>query len=214
MSLIVESTRPGSIRAAAAPVLRTAMNLLITLLFVLLAVASYREFVRTGSVRAFGVLAVNCLFLVLFLIRREATSETTSPRLWMLAFAGSMAPLLLRPTGHAALAGGYAVQLAGLAMLAAALLSLRRSFAVVPGHRGIRQGGFYRIVRHPVYLSELTVTLGVVLAYPTLYNAGIWALECVLQLARARAEERFLCADPVYETYYMKVRYRLVPGVL
>ncbi len=214
MSFTHESTHPTSIPPSAASVLQASMNLLITLLFALLAVASYHEFSRSGSPRAFGVLAVNCLFLGLFLIRRKPTSETASLKLWILAFGGSVVSLLLRPATRADLPGGYAVQLVGLIMLTAALFSLRRSFAVVPGNRGIRQGGLYRIVRHPVYLSELITFLGVVLAYPTAYNAAIWVIDCALQLARARAEERFLAADPVYHAYCERVRYRLIPGVL
>lgn len=198
----------------ARPVAQATLNLVVTLLFVLLAAASYHQFVRTGSVRAFGVLAVNSLFLLLFLARRKAASETTSLKLWLLAFAGTVASLVLRPTAHASLPVGYAVELAGIAMLTAALLSLRRSFAIVPGHRGIRQGGLYRWVRHPVYLSELVVVLGVVLAYPTAWNAAIWIAECVLQIARAQAEERFLSVDPVYRAYCERVRYRLVPGLI
>jgi protein-S-isoprenylcysteine O-methyltransferase Ste14 len=191
------------------------MNLLGVLLFVLLAVASYHQFVRSGSVRAFGVLAANSLFLALFLIRRHPTSETTSLKLWVLAFAGSTVSLLIRPTaGHFTLALGYPIQLVGLAMLITALLSLRRSFAIVPGNRGIRDGGLYRLVRHPVYLSELTTFLGVVLANHTPLNGAIWACLCLIQLARARAEERFLSADPVYRAYCARVRYRLIPGVL
>src|SRR6185312_4732665 len=103
-----------------------------------------------------------------FLTRMPAKAETTSVRLWVLGFAGTALPLLLRP----ATAGGddslgSAIQLSGVVVLAIALLSLRRSFAVVPGNRGIRQGGCYRLVRHPVYLSELTVFLGLAMANPT-----------------------------------------------
>lgn len=196
-------------------VLQAAMNLVLILLFTLLAIASYDRFVHSGSVRTFGVLAVNILFLTLFLARRKASSETASPALWLLAFAGTALPLLMRPTGGSPpLAFGSVVQIIGLASLAIALLSLRRSFAVVPANRGIRDGGLYRFVRHPVYLSELTVLFGVALANPTLLNSILWLCEFALQLARARAEERFLHTDPLYEAYCARVRYRLIPGVI
>lgn len=190
------------------------MDLLIAVLFTLLAIASFHQFVNSGSWKAFGVLAVNTLFLSLFLTRRPAKAETTSVPLWLLGFTGTALPLLLRPAAAGASAVGSTIQLAGLLMLAVALLSLRRSFAIIPGNRGIRQGGFYRLVRHPVYLSELTVFFGLVLANPTWLNAAIWACECVLQLARVRAEERFLSADPLYRAYCERVPYRLIPWVV
>lgn len=191
------------------------MNLLIVALFTLLAIASYQRYVRTGTPSAFGVLAVNILFLTLFLIRRPAKDETRSPALWALAFAGTAVPLLLRPAPPwRGWPVGSMLEIAGIVMLFAALLSLRRSFAVVPGNRGIQRGGMYRLVRHPVYLSELTLLLGLVLANPTALNAVVWVCECSLQLARARAEEHFLSADPLYGAYCTRVRYRLIPGVV
>jgi protein-S-isoprenylcysteine O-methyltransferase Ste14 len=200
---------------AAIGAFQAAMNLLIVALFTLLAIASFHRYVASGSLKAFGVLAVNALVLGLFLARRPAKSETASVPLWLLGFAGTALPLLLRPAPAGSSAGvGAAIQLSGLVLLAIALLSLRRSFAVVPGNRGIQQGGSYRLVRHPVYLSELTLFLGVVLVNPTWLNGAIWVCECVLQLARARAEECFLAADPLYRAYCERVRYRLIPWVV
>jgi protein-S-isoprenylcysteine O-methyltransferase Ste14 len=205
----------GPTRSRAIAVFQGVMNLLILALFTLLAVSSYQRYVRTGTPSAFGVLAVNSLFLVLFLTRRPAKEETHSPSLWVLAFAGTVLPLLLRPAppwrGRPV---GSTIAIAGIIMLFAALLSLRRSFAVVPGNRGIQRGGMYRLVRHPVYLSELTLLLGLVLANPTVLNVVLWICECTVQLARARAEEHFLCADPLYGAYCTRVRYRLIPGVV
>lgn len=195
--------------------LQGGMNILIVLLFSLLAMASLHQYLGSRSLKAFGVLAVNALALGLFLARKPAKAETTSIPLWLLGFAGTALPLLLRP---ASAAGrdivGSSIQLLGLLLLAVALLSLSRSFAVAPGNRGIRQGGTYQWVRHPVYLAELTVFLGVVLANPTWLNYAIWVCECAVQLARAVAEEHFLLSDPVYRAYCVRVRYRLIPWLV
>jgi protein-S-isoprenylcysteine O-methyltransferase Ste14 len=204
-----------SLRATATGVVRAGLNILVVLLLGLLAVSSYRHFSVSHSIGSFGILTVNALFLCLFVTRPKPKSETSSLPLWLLATAAVALPLLLRPSGTAGDSSiGYGMQLAGLVMLAGSLLSLRRSFALVPGNRGIRDGGLYRLVRHPMYLSELTILLGVVVANPTIANVIIWAVECGLQLSRARAEEEFLAADPVYRTYRARVRYRLIPGVL
>ena len=196
-------------------IFQAALNTLVIALFLLLAVVSYRHFTASGSVRSFSILAVNALFLGLFLSRRAAKSETPRLSLWLLSLAGTALPLLLRPTDGVGFVGvGMAIQVTGIVMVAAGLLSLRRSFAVVPGNRGIRDGGLYRIVRHPIYISELIALLGAVLVSPTVTNWIIWLCECGLQFARARAEEDFLAADPVYRAYCKRVPYRLLPGLL
>jgi protein-S-isoprenylcysteine O-methyltransferase Ste14 len=195
--------------------LQAALNALLIVLFVLLAVVSYRHFAASRSVLSFSILAINALFLGLFLSRRPAQSETPRLSLWLLSLAGTALPLLLRPTGPAGFVGvGVVIQVTGMLMLAASLLSLRRSFAVVPGNRGIREGGLYHIVRHPIYISELITLLGAVMVSPTVANWIIWLCECALQFARACAEEDFLAADPVYRAYRARVPYRLVPGLL
>jgi protein-S-isoprenylcysteine O-methyltransferase Ste14 len=194
---------------------QAALNILVIVLFLLLAAVSYRNFVASRSIQAFGVLAVNALFVGLFLSRRPAKSETPRLSLWLLSVTGTALPLLLRPSDIAGfIRVGSAIQFLGIVMVAAGLLSLRRSFAVVPGNRGIRQGGLYRIVRHPIYFSELVVLLGAVLVSPTVANWAVWLCECGVQFARACAEEDFLAADPVYRAYRERVPYRLLPGLL
>ena len=195
--------------------LQRLFDVVITVLFTLLAISSYHHFVTTGTAGSLGILAVNALMLVLFLYRRPARSESLEPRLWVLGFAGTTLPLLMRPSDISGFPQiGGALQILGLLLLAMSLLSLRRSFAVTPANRGVRVGGLYRLVRHPVYASELIVFLGVVLVNPTVTNGVIWLLECVLQLLRARAEERLLGEDPVYRAYVARVGYRLVPGFI
>ena len=196
-------------------IMQAALNILLITLFLLLALVSYRHFAASRSVCSFSILVLNALFLGLFLSRRPAESETPRLSLWLLSVTGTALPLLLRPTDGAGFVGvGVVVQITGVVMVAAGLLSLRRSFAVVPGNRGIRDGGLYRVVRHPIYISELIALLGAVLVSPTLTNWSIWLCECGLQFARARAEEDFLAADPVYRAYRERVPYRLLPGLL
>src|SRR5215469_1004744 len=191
------------------------INILVVLLFGLLVMSAYHHFATTRSTRFLGILVVNLLFFGLFVTRRTATAETNSLPLWLLAVAGTACPLLLRPTDGAGLMViGSVIQITGCLFVAGGLLSLRRSFAVVPGNRGIRDGGLYRIVRHPIYFSELVTLLGVVLVSPTVANWAVWLCECGVQFARAIAEEEFLAADPVYRAYRERVRYRLLPGLL
>jgi len=194
---------------------QAAINVLVLLMFGLLVISAYHHFATTGSTRFLGILLVNLLFLGLFITRRAATAETDSLPLWLLAVAGTACPLLLRPSDGAGLMIlGSIIQITGIVLIAGGLLSLRRSFAVVPGNRGIRDGGLYRMVRHPIYFSELVALLGAVLINPSVANWTIWLCECGLQYARARAEENFLSSDPIYRSYRERVPYRLIPGLI
>lgn len=206
-------TRSRSAEAAAA--LRTIANVLVIALLAELAFRNTERFLSAPTPNTAAMVIINGLFLGLFLWRRDAKTETTSPGLWLLGYAGTMLPLMMRASRHPGQGmAGFIVEFAGLAMLIIALLSLRRSFAVVPANRGVRDDGFYRLVRHPVYLSELTLLLGVVIANPTPWNTLLWLAECGLQFARAVAEERHLAADMRYRAYCERVRYRLIPSIL
>jgi protein-S-isoprenylcysteine O-methyltransferase Ste14 len=205
----------GSPPSAGVRICQAVLNIVVLLLFALCAYASYQHFLTSRSMQSFGILAVNALFLGLFLARRPAAEESPSLSLWLLGIAGTALPLLLRPSDAPGLVRiGTLIQITGMLMIAAGLLSLRRSFAVVPANRGICVGGLYRIVRHPIYISELVAVLGAVLVSPTPLNWLLWLCECGLQVARARAEENLLSRDPAYCAYRARVRYRLIPGVI
>ena len=196
-------------------VLQATLNLSLLVLFGLLAISSYEHFATTGTLRSFTLLVVNALFVSLFLARRPAKSESESPGLWLLGIAGTAAPLLLRPASTPEVGSvSDALQLVGLILLASSLLCLRRSFGVVAANRGVRSSGLYRIVRHPVYFSELLLLAGIVIANPTTTNMLLWVCESILQLMRACTEEQFLASDPEYRAYRKRVRYRLIPGLI
>lgn len=211
MSAVPQSVAPSP----AVRVCQAGLNILVLSLFVLLAVASFQHFAASRSVRSFGILALNTLFVGLFVARRPAKSESPSLAVWLLGFAGTALPLLLRPSDAAGFVrAGTSIQIVGIVMVAAGVLSLRRSFAVVAGNRGVREGGLYRIVRHPIYTSELVALLGAVLVSPTIVNWILWLSGCAVQYGRAHVEEDFLSSDPVYRAYRARIRYRFIPGLL
>jgi len=180
-----------------------------------LAWASYLKYHNTGSINWLGLLIVNSIMVAMYVAKRDATSITQSPFLWLLAFAGTCLPLILRPTAPSIpFSIGTIVQLVGIVAIVASMLSLRRSFGIVPAHRGIRTGGLYNFVRHPLYASELVWFLGFAIDNPSGWNIGLWLCDCALQFSRACAEERFLSVDPVYSQYRARVKYRLLPLVI
>jgi len=156
-------------------------------------------------------------FLVLgfVIFGRRAKDVSTSWREWLLAFAGSAAPLLAQPGGEQLLP---TVALAFLFIISifaqlAAKLSLNRSFGIVPANRGVVTKGLYSYVRHPVYASYLLGHIAFWLTNPTLWNFAVYTVAMALQVFRMIAEEGVLSRDPEYAAYRQVVRYRLVPGV-
>jgi protein-S-isoprenylcysteine O-methyltransferase Ste14 len=190
-------------------------NVVVVVFLGLLAQASYHKYQNSGSINWLGLLIVNSIMVAMYVVKRDARSISKSPFLWLLAFSGTCLPLILRPTAPSMpFSIGNIIQMVGIVAIAASLLSLRRSFGIVPAHRGIRTGGLYNFVRHPLYASELLWMLGFVIANPNGWNIALWFCDCVLQFARAFAEERFLSLDPVYAQYRARVKYRLLPLVI
>jgi len=190
-------------------------NVVVIVFLALMANACYRKFHDSGSFNWLGLLIVNSIMVAMYVAKRDARAISRSPFVWLLAFAGTCLPLILRPTAPALSTDtGNIIQMIGIVAIAASMLSLRRSFGIVPAHRGIRTGGLYNFVRHPLYASELLWMLGFVIANPSGWNIALWCGDCVLQLCRASAEERFLSGDPLYTQYRGRVKYRLLPLVI
>lgn len=195
--------------------LRIAANVAVVLGLMALAYSCWLRYLSTGAWNWLAFTAVNALMVVLYVARSDATAISRSPLVWALAFGGTCTSLLLRPsTTIGAPVLGSALQALGSFAIVLSLLSLRRSFGIVPAHRGLRTGGLYRYVRHPLYASELLTIAGMALASPSTLNLGCLGLAMILQLGRAVVEERFLDADPEYRQYRNQVRYRLIPRVI
>lgn len=94
-----------------------------------------------------------------------------------------------------------------------AMLSLGRSFAVLPALRTIRTNHCYALIRHPLYAGELVLVLACVLASPTCITAMLLLSGVALTVVRIGVEESVLERDFHYRSYQAKVRWRLVPGV-
>ncbi len=167
---------------------------------------------ETGDPRGVGAIAIETVVAVMFLVRRAPLETSDRMLAWVATLVGTFGPLLLRPTTDA---GGsdiaFVIQLAGAAFAVASLLAIGRSFGLVAANRGVRTGGPYALVRHPVYLGYLVVNLGYVLENPSLRNAGVVACATLAQLVRIACEEEVLVRDETYSRYRSRVRFRLIP---
>jgi protein-S-isoprenylcysteine O-methyltransferase Ste14 len=114
---------------------------------------------RTAVVLAFAAFTVG---------RAEPHRRARNP----LAFAACAAALLAvfamagpKPgTAQLSLAAGDALAVAGCLWQLASVLVLGRCFGLLPEARGLVRRGPYRVVRHPVYLGEITALAGLTVA--------------------------------------------------
>jgi len=131
------------------------------------------------------------------------------------ATAGMMLiPMLIRPSVpsvgvlHDA---GLAVELVGVGFTQLARIYLGRSFGLLPANRGIVCSGPFRLMRHPIYLGWLLLTVGFAMIYPSARNALTIFVLLPFMMWRITQEEELLSEDGEYRAYMARVPYRLLP---
>lgn len=156
------------------------------------------------------------LVAVVFILTQRKGDWATSAYATTIAFIGTAAPLFVLAQGVPLAPEPVALLLTflGGAIALFGKLSLRRSFGLVAANRGVKTGGLYAFVRHPIYCGYIINHCGLLLVYASAWNVAVIALAWTMLWLRAREEERFLLTDPAYADYAGKVRFRLVPGLL
>jgi protein-S-isoprenylcysteine O-methyltransferase Ste14 len=163
--------------------------------------------------RVYAVLVVDGIVLVFMLLRRPTTDISLRFGDWAWALTATLAPLLLVPVPPLAPNAGLVLVFAGMAFSLGAKLVLRRSFGIVAANRGVKIGGPYRFVRHPMYAGYVITHLGTLLLLPHMWNWVLFLAAWTAMVMRINAEERVLAGDPSYGDYMTKVRFRLIPGL-
>lgn len=163
------------------------------------------------SVTTLGLILVNGVFLVLFMIRRDAIRQGGLFDLAMALGGTCLVALLKDPeTFGTPSPVPLAIQLAGIAGWIWALLSLGRSFGLVAADRGLVRRGPYRAIRHPIYAFEILYFLGYLAAVPSPRSLVVIAVWIGFQCVRIFREERIIEG---YREYAGEVRWRLLPFV-
>ncbi len=153
------------------------------------------------------------LSATLFLVRREAITVSTAPLEWALAISATFTPFLFAPATWGVLPSAKVLLVAGIGAQIAGLLSLNRSYGIVPARREIKTSGMYRLVRHPLYAAYFITFTGYVLTNTSAANVFVYVAEIILQSFRLLREEKHLSTDLAYCAYMKRVKYRIVPFV-
>jgi protein-S-isoprenylcysteine O-methyltransferase Ste14 len=162
---------------------------------------------------------------LIYLMRKPPEGRRHEPLAVLIAFYASFVLLTVGPLQRtlgisspkpptAVLLLSSALVLAGLAITVYSLAYLRLSFSIMPESRQLITGGPYRLVRHPIYLGEITTGLGIVLAAGTWFVAAVWLSFIVAQVVRTRFEESVLTGSfPEYAAYAGRTK-RVIPWLV
>ena len=196
---------------------RVVTTLPVAILWLLFAAANFSNWRATHHPIGLGATALELVVATLFVLRRSPWVVSRSPIAWAAAAIGTFGMLGGRPA-YAPVAGleflYSGLQIAGACVAAVAVLALGRSFGIVAANRGIRTGGPYRLVRHPLYSGYVLTETGYVLENPSVRNACLFGIVMLVQAIRIVEEERTLGEDPAYQDYCRQVRSRIVPFIL
>lgn len=188
-------------------------NIIIAAFFSLFVFINMRAFDATGNLMYLLVALNESIYVFLYLIRRRPVATSTSVSDWGIAFSGTFIGTLLRPANtFFAPAGGIIVGIGSLVNIAS-VISLNRSIGTVPARRHVKTHGAYRIVRHPMYASEIIVIFGYMIGNLSVANLIIVVANVALLLMRIDREERFLSTGHSYRNYVAHVRAKLLPFI-
>lgn len=196
---------------------RVATSAPVAILWLFFAAANFNNWRTSHRPVGLGATALELLIATLFIVRRSPWVVSRSPLAWAAAAIGTFGMLAARPASHPLgglelLYGG--MQVVGALFAASAVISLGRSFGIVAANRGVRTGGPYRLVRHPLYSAYILTETGYLLENPSLRNWCLFGVVMVFQAVRIVEEERTLAGDPAYREYCLRVRSRVVPYLL
>ncbi|MCA2322312.1 isoprenylcysteine carboxylmethyltransferase family protein [Mycobacterium intracellulare] len=122
-------------------------------------------------------------------------------------FGWSSVPVWLSLLGDLLVATGL-----GIAMLVIVQNSYAGATVTVEADQTLVSGGLYRFVRHPMYVGNVIMMIGIPLALDS-YWGLLFVIPGTIVLALRMFDEEKLLFDelPGYREYAERVRYRLVP---
>lgn len=196
------------------PVWEIICTFVLLLFYANFSIIFFMKFFNDYSISALLFLIYELLIVVMLLLRNWPAKISTSFYDWAIAIVGTLLPLLMRPVAvpfeHPAL---IAVQLGGLLVSMVGLMCLYSSYGTVAANRGIRTGGIYKFIRHPLYSGYFFSLSAFLIMNPSLQNIILFGALIALKLMRIFAEEKLLLEDPEYQAYAARVKWRIIPFV-
>jgi protein-S-isoprenylcysteine O-methyltransferase Ste14 len=133
------------------------------------------------------------------------------------AIAGSRLTGIRWPRGDRALLDviGIVLAISGVGLFAVARVALGKSFTPLPRPRArgeFRDGGPYRVVRHPIYVAVVLVALGWSIARSPIGLIPTAVLAALFDLKARREEEWLVERYPDYAAYRGRTR-RFLPAL-
>jgi protein-S-isoprenylcysteine O-methyltransferase Ste14 len=189
-------------------------RILVSILFIYSECSLYENYLATDKISSLLLAIEFGLVAAMVLVRNIPKSFSISPIEWLVAWMATLAPGIL---------GAYdqtedvlfpvALQLTGIVFATLAIASLNRSFGIIPANRGVKKGGLYRIVRHPIYAGYFMSNLGFILNEWHVFNIIIFVSWLIFLVPRILMEEAHLSKDAEYLAFKEKTRWRLIPYV-
>jgi protein-S-isoprenylcysteine O-methyltransferase Ste14 len=157
------------------------------------------------------------LAIVLLIIRRPPVQKAKGVLPRFAGAVGCLLPFSFLALPRASLTPAMAIFSSAFVFLgtAAAILSiywLGRSFSILPQARGLVVEGPYRLVRHPLYLSELCIVFGRVWEFQQPWTFVVMLVAIGVQISRMHFEEQIM--QETFSSYrdYARRTARLIPG--
>jgi len=158
------------------------------------------------------------LLFLLVLLRKPpfARSQKWLPRAAAFLGANLTVSYAFVPLAHPAMvwqALSTSLSLLGTAGALLATLWLGRAFCLMPEARVLKTRGPYRVIRHPVYLTEMIASIGLMMQFRQPWSFLITAAIVTFQFLRMHYEEQVLSQNfPAYAAYMQRTS-RLIPGL-
>ena len=196
------------------PLLRSIIgNIVIAAFFSIFVYINLKAFGASRDISYLLISFNESLYVLLYAVRQRPVATSTSFSDWGIGFSGSFIGTLLRPASPWIPTVGGAIIMIGTIANIAAVSSLNRSIGTVPAERKVKTRGMYRILRHPMYASEICVLFGYLIANLSLANVLVVICNTILLIMRIEREERFLLRGSTYAAYASQTRWKLVPFV-
>ena len=161
-------------------------------------------------------LFIHVMVAVLFLIRSSPIYYSSSITGYLIAIASVNYYLLFdfdTINDSLSYSFGKVVMLIGGIMCFVSTLSLGRKFGILPINRGVKTKAAYRFIRHPIYLSYITLDSGIIMVFPSEKNCAVFFAGILLYILRIRYEEKVMERSEEYQEYKKKMKYKLIPFV-